>query len=146
MLPPVQTYYLLTACSGAQGGCEYSLADFAPPLLTSQDRVRVISSEEFFATRLPALAERGLLGDFADWPPKRKVLRAAVRCTPRHKAADSCFPLYDWLDTNFLAPFVPDTEGTVVFFGRAEATAARGADWTEARVAKARYDPPEMQF
>ena len=145
VLPPVQSYYLLTACKAAEGGCEYSLADFAPPLLAARSRARVISSEEFFAQVLPRLAAEGRLADDVEWPPRKKVTNAAARCTPRHKATDSCFPLYEWLDASFVADFVPDTEGGVVIFGKARAQRVFGDDFTEARVAKLRYDPPEWR-
>ncbi|KAK7234524.1 hypothetical protein SO694_00194037 [Aureococcus anophagefferens] len=138
------SYYLLTACKAAEGGCEYSLADFAPPLLAARSRAR-----DFVRGVLrrspPRLAAEGRLADDVEWPPRKKVTNAAARCTPRHKATDSCFPLASGSTLSLVADFVPDTEGGVVIFGKARAQRVFGDDFTEARVAKLRYDPPEWR-
>lgn len=138
VLPPIQPYYLLNSC---KGGCEYSLADFFPALLQSQDRARVVTSAAFFLEILPRLAKSGRLPEGA-WPPDDKILNAARRCVPMHVAAASCYALYDWLDRNFLA-LIPKTETTVVLFGEARARKALDAKEVDARVDKLRFDPPE---
>ena len=70
------------------------------------------------------------------------MARVARACTPLHKAPDSCFKVYEYLDSHFPTT-VPDTQNTVVVFGMETARARRGDAWLEERLLGFRHDPPE---
>lgn len=115
VLPPPQTYYLLTAC---KRNCVFSMEQFLPALLDVPNLV--ITAKELMEVHLPRVRKQNRLhkparyqkaaGDRAvRWPPPDNVTRFVDGCTPTHVSPDSCFPLYFWLEETFGLPdVVPD--------------------------------------
>mmetsp|Transcript_27209 Transcript_27209/g.93516 ORF Transcript_27209/g.93516 Transcript_27209/m.93516 type:complete len:571 (-) Transcript_27209:157-1869(-) len=144
VLPPMQTFYLLTDC---KANCYFTVDDFLPALMqkwppgaAAEDvRLSVISNQEFFEDHVPRLARDGRLkratglgpGDAPPYPLPDKVQLAVRRCTPTNKSPDSCFPLYRWLDDYFRAGdstwTFPDTNLQCLVFGNASSVMRLGA-------------------
>ena len=101
VLPPPQTWYKL-------GDKIHALEEFLPDLLTSQ-RVSVITAQQFVEDKLPKT--------HALQPPSN-VVDVVKGCHPTHKARDSCFVWYAWLEEHFgRNEVIPDVGLTCLVFG-----------------------------
>ena len=101
VLPPPQTWYKL-------GDEVHALEEFLPDLLTSQ-RVSVITAQQFVEDKLPKT--------HALQPPQN-VIDVVKKCHPTHKARDSCFVWYSWLEEHFgRNEVIPDVGLTCLVFG-----------------------------
>ncbi|KAH8046788.1 hypothetical protein JL721_12313 [Aureococcus anophagefferens] len=140
VLPPPQTYYLLTNC---KRNCVFGFDDFLPALLDVDDLV--ITAAAFFKDALPALHAAGRLrrparrddgGSPVAWPPEdARVVDYADGCTPTHLAPGSCFPAYFWLEDAFGLPdHIPDVGQQCVVFGEARARRLRGDGFVDERL------------
>ena len=140
VLPPPQTYYLF-------GEAVRGLDAFLPALVTS-DRVSVVTAKEFVERKVPRLIAGGLTnryrrpasrgGGRLRYPPPANATGFLDACHPTHKASDSCFGFYEWLEESFGRPdVIPDVGVQCVVFGRG----ANGAlDGPRRRAAEARID------
>ncbi len=101
VLPPPQTWYKL-------GDKIHALEEFLPDLLNSE-RVSVITAQQFVEEKLPKT--------HALQPPSN-VADVAKGCHPTHKARDSCFVWYAWLEEHFgRDEVIPDVGLTCLVFG-----------------------------